>query len=192
MFFPEVAALTLPNAFFGIDRACISVRLKDDRVYVAADSVHECDEHAAFLITLARRYRLPMIRINNFLYSSILGNFDTAPVDLEAEQFTFRAMPNELGEVPSPGANVDFVKAIIASRRDAMLCSGLLKRGATLAELVAISRNQRRWAAWFAARHIDPEVRAGIASAIAQHDELAEENAEKASRLLERRGKLNA
>jgi hypothetical protein len=187
----EVAAATLGNTFFGIDRACLLFRHKREKVYVAADTAAECEAHGTALIELARRHGLTMLKINNLLYSAALSHIDTAPVDLEAEQFVFRAEWNELGEVPDVADNVGAYKASIACQRDAELCGKWLATGASLRQLLAISDNQARWCQFWATRDADPRVRLGHAAGLAEHDRIAEANTERLQKILERRGAGN-
>jgi hypothetical protein len=106
---------------------------------------------------------------------------------LRPEQFTFHTEPDELGDVPAPDDNVDFLKARDACQRDAELCAEWLAQGASVRQLLAISKNQTAWCEFWASRDADARVRLGLAAALAEHDRIAEANTEKLQQLLSKR-----
>jgi hypothetical protein len=165
---PAVAAAIRRNVHFGLGRACIVARHKDERVYVAADSADECEAHSSFLTTLAKRHQgVSMQEIHDAL-NTMLAH-DLADDDLE------------------------LLGALTQMRRDEEVISAIWERGPTTIELVAIADHYRGCVEWFATHASDPVTHQRMMAALAEHDALRAENAERALRQLERseRRKVN-
>jgi hypothetical protein len=182
-----LAVTAQPNSAFpyGCSYYRSSAKLNGEMIWVDARTKQECRTHKAALKRLARRHGLTMMKVHNLLYSLSLSDFDTAPFDPDAPEFVFSRFP--IGEPPDPEDNVDAIKAWAAYKRDAELCAKLLRGDPTVFQLLAISRNQRAWAEYFSIRYADPSVRSLLRQAIAEHDVLRAEAAEKAQRQLARK-----
>jgi hypothetical protein len=160
---PSVADQTYDNFLFGLDRACISV----NGLWIAADSAAECEDHSAFLTTLAnRRPGVSMQEIHDTLTTMLAD--DLADDNQEA------------------------LDALTQMQRDEEAISAIWARGPTTIELVAIADHYRTCVEWFATHAHDPVVRQRMMAALAEHEALRAENAETAMRqLASERRKLN-
>jgi hypothetical protein len=67
----------------------------------------------------------------------------------------------------------------------------LAEGNASVTDLLAIARCDRRWSEFWAVRHSNPIVRHRLAIELIEHDALRAANAEKALRQLERKRALN-
>jgi hypothetical protein len=157
----EVAPQTRDNVMFGIGRACISARLKDERIYIAADRAADCYDHKSFLQTLARRHSIPMQQIHDYLHETVMTDI--------AEE------------------NPDTLDMFAQWQRDEELIAAIFARGPTITELVAIADYERGCMQWLAQHHRDASVRERMVLALVEIDALHAANAGRAQRMLERR-----
>jgi hypothetical protein len=157
----EVVPATRDNVMFGIGRACITARLGDEAIYIAADTGAECYAHEFFLTKLAKQHGVSMQEIHAYLH-------ETAMLDLAEE-------------------NPDTLAMFAQWRRDEAEIAEIFARGPTITELVAIADYERGCVQWLAQHHRDPAVRDRLRVALVEIDALHAANAERAQRMLERR-----
>jgi hypothetical protein len=135
-------------------------------------------------------HNMPLIEIANDIYAEKLAEFDLQPLSRDREAFVFtERLAGEISEnVPAPDANCDAARAIAAYQRDGEICGDILGQGnASVETLLAVSRNERRWCEFFAARYANPVVRKRLIIALLEHDALRAANAERAQRQLDRK-----
>jgi hypothetical protein len=158
----EVVPATRDNVMFGIGRACITARLGDEAIYIAADTGAECYDHEAFLTKLAKQHPgVSMQQIHEFLHETVMADI--------AEE------------------NPEAVEMFAQWRRDEAVIAAIFERGPTITELVVIADYERGCLAWLAEHHRDPAVRKRLRLDLVEIDALHAANAERARGMLERR-----
>ena len=81
-------------------------------------------------------------------------------------------------------ADPELFDALTQMRHDEEVISAIWARGPTVIELVAIADHYRGCVEWFATHAPDPVTRQRMMAALAEHDALRAENAERAMRQL--------
>jgi hypothetical protein len=157
----EVAPATRDNVMFGIGRACVVARHKDERVYVAADTGADCFAHKSFLTKLANRHPgVSMQEIHDTLNSVVMSDL----IDDNAEA----------------------LDTLAQMKRDQEIIDAIFARGPTVIELVAIADHSRACVEWFSIHARDPVTRRRMVLALVEIDGLHAANAERAQRMLRR------
>ena len=167
-----------------------SHRSRGETIHIRGTSGVQVREMKQQLRMLAQRINMPLIQIAQAIYTEQLAEFDLQPLDPDCPEFIFEErVEGEVSDnVPTPDDNADAARAIAAFQRDAEICDSILGQGgASVEQLLAVSRNGRRWSEFWAFRHPNPVVRDRLTQTLAEHAALRAENVRKAQRQLERK-----